>query len=293
MVSQYIKLYRPHQYTKNLFVFAPGFFSMRATEPEVLFASLITFLSFCLAASSVYIFNDCFDRENDKLHPEKCHRPIASGSITPPVAYSLSLVTAIASILLSYWVLPATAMVITSYLLINLIYSTHLKHIPVIDVFVIATGFVIRLFAGSTATSIQLSEWIIVMTFLLALFLALAKRRDDVLIFLETDKKMRNVIDGYNLIFLDNAMIISASIVMIAYVMWSITEGLHRGGDFRNLYLTSVFVLLGIFRYLQITFVEKKSGNPARIVLKDRMLQSAILGWLFCFLFIAHSSIYF
>jgi 4-hydroxybenzoate polyprenyltransferase len=289
MLSDLIKLFRPYQYTKNLFVFAPAFFAMQASQPSILFASSITALSFCLVASSVYIFNDCLDKENDKAHPEKRLRPIAAGAISVSTGYVIALLTALTGIFLPImFQLPLSAPVLI-YILLNIAYSIKLKHLPIIDVFIIASGFVLRLFAGSVSTSIQLSEWIIVMTFLLALFLSLAKRRDDVILFLNTDKKMRKVIDGYNLVFLDNAMIISASIVMIAYVMWSITEGIHRGGDFRNLYLTSGFVLLGIFRYLQITFVELKSGDPSRIVLKDRMLQFSIMGWLLCFLVIAHN----
>ncbi|WP_257874382.1 hypothetical protein [Helicobacter sp. 11S02596-1] len=171
-------------------------------------------------------------------------------------------------------------MCILIYVILNLLYSLKLKHIPILDIFIIASGFVIRLFVGASATDTGLSEWIIVMTFLLALFLALAKRRDDVILSEAGGQKMREVMDGYNRVFLDIAMSVSASIVMIAYILWSISPEVKERLHSDYLYLSAVFVLAGIFRYMQITFVENKSGSPSKIVLKDRFLQAVIVSWL-------------
>ncbi|WP_253248261.1 hypothetical protein [Helicobacter sp. 12S02634-8] len=166
------------------------------------------------------------------------------------------------------------------YIVLNILYTLKLKHIPILDIFIIAAGFDVRLFVGAFAGGVVLSEWIIIMTFLLALFLALAKRRDDVILQESGGVKMRKVIDGYNKQFLDIAMAISASIVMLAYIFWSISLEVRERLHSDYLYLSSVFVLAGIFRYMQITFVENRSGSPSKIVLKDRFLQVVILCWL-------------
>ena len=167
------------------------------------------------------------------------------------------------------------------YFFLNLLYSFYLKHIAILDIFIIASGFVIRLFVGSNATNIPLSHWIIITTFLLALFLALAKRRDEVMLD-STQPKY----SAYNRIFLDVAMGISASLVMVAYIFYSIDLGVNERFGTHSLYLTSVFVLLGIFRYMQITFIKLDSGDPARILIKDRFLQCTILAWFVSFLII-------
>lgn len=151
------------------------------------------------------------------------------------------------------------------------------------DIFIIASGFVIRLFAGSIAISVPLSHWIIITTFLLALFLALAKRRDDVILLERGIKARRNIV-GYNRTFLDIAMGICASLVMVAYIFYSIDEAVNTRFGTHNLYLTSAFVLLGIFRYMQITFVYKDSSDPAKILSKDRFLQITILAWICAFI---------
>ncbi|MGX2982088.1 hypothetical protein [Helicobacter sp. 23-1045] len=163
------------------------------------------------------------------------------------------------------------------YVILNIAYSFYLKHIAILDIFIIASGFVIRLFVGSVATNISLSHWIIITTFLLALFLALAKRRDEIMICKQAKYS------AYNRTFLDIAMSISASLVMVAYIFYSIDLSVNERFGTHSLYLTSVFVLLGIFRYMQITFVNMDSGDPAKILLKDRFLQCTILAWFVSF----------
>jgi len=166
------------------------------------------------------------------------------------------------------------------YLVINIAYTIKLKHVAIIDVFIIAIGFVLRLFIGSAVTNIELSMWIILMTFLLALFLALAKRRDDVLIFLSSGDKARKVIDGYNIDIVNLSMTIIASVNIVSYIMYTVSPEVIKKAHTDKLYLSVVFVLLGIMRYLQITFVEKKSGSPSDILLRDRFIQLTISGWI-------------
>jgi 4-hydroxybenzoate polyprenyltransferase len=169
----------------------------------------------------------------------------------------------------------------------NLLYSFGLKHIPILDINIIAIGFVLRLLMGSAAggDALPLSMWIVLITFLLALFLALAKRRDDVLLA-EEGKKVRKSIDGYNLEFINGAMMIMASVTIVFYISYTITEGVTRFQT-DKLYFTVFFVILGIMRYMQITFVEKKSGSPTKILLRDIFLQITILGWLVSFVLTA------
>ena len=156
------------------------------------------------------------------------------------------------------------------------------------DVTIISIGFVLRLFVGSTVNSIQLSMWIVIMTFLLALFLALAKRRDDVLIFMSTGKKMRKVIDGYNLQLIDGAMMIMASVVIVAYILYTTSASVVERLGSEYLYLTALFVILGIMRYLQIALVENNSGSPTSIVIRDRFMQITILAWVLSFVWIIY-----
>ena len=167
-------------------------------------------------------------------------------------------------------------------------YSVKLKHIAIIDITIIAIGFVIRLFIGSTVSDIPLSMWIVIMTFLLALFIALAKRRDDVIIFNETGKKMRKVVDGYNLKFIETSMSIMASITLVSYITYTTSDRVTQLYNNEYLFLTSIFVIIGILRYLQITIVKEDSGSPTKIILKDFFIQLALLGWILSFIWIIY-----
>ena len=186
------------------------------------------------------------------------------------------------------WIDLGAFYVLVFYVTLNLAYTVRLKHVAVLDVAIIALGFVLRLFVGSFVTGVPLSMWIVVMTFLLALFLALAKRRDDVLIYLETGQKMRKVVDGYNLKFLDSAMVMMASVVIVSYTLYTISVDVISRLHSEYLYLTVIFVILGIMRYMQIAFVEEDSGSPTRVMLKDRFLLIVVIGWLATFFWIIY-----
>ena len=278
-----IKLMRPHQYIKNLFIFLPLFFSGNIQNMALFGQSFLAFAAFCICASGIYIVNDYCDIEDDRQHPEKRFRPLASGAVTSKVALILIIsLFIVGGGLIASASLQAGA-ILLAYVVMNIAYSFHLKHIAIIDVYIIAIGFVLRLFVGSVVTGIHLSMWIVIMTFLLALFMALAKRRDDTLIFLDTGKKMRTVIDGYNLQFIDVAMMITATVVIVSYIQYTTSGDVTAKWHSEHLYLTAFFVMLGILRYLQIAFVEKDSGSPTRIVLKDTFLQLTIVGWVASF----------
>jgi len=285
---QIIKLMRPHQYIKNLFIFLPIFFALKITDTELLFHAFIAFLAFSLTASAIYTLNDYHDIEEDREHPKKRYRPLASGAISKSQAIVIMIVLSLIGFFLMATLSVNAVAILFTYVIMNIAYSFYLKHIAILDVSIIAIGFVLRLFIGSSVTGITLSMWIVVMTFLLALFMALAKRRDDVLIYLDTGKKMRKVIDGYNLQFLDTAMAIMASVVIVAYVSYTTTSEVIERVHSQYLYLTALFVILGIMRYLQITFVLKDSGSPTKIVLKDKFMQVTIFAWIISFAWILY-----
>lgn len=287
-MKDYVQLIRPKQYIKNLVIFLPIFFASQITDGFLLSKVFIAFIAFSLCASGIYIFNDIQDADFDRNHPHKKERPIASGAVPVKTAYILmSLLFLVGfSIMLALYINAAVYMGV--YVLLNIAYSLHLKHIAILDVTIIGLGFVIRLMVGAAVSSTKLSMWIVIMIFLLALFIALAKRRDDVLVFKDTGKVIRKVVDGYNLPFIDSAMTILASVTIVSYLLYTTsTEIITRlGNDY--LYLTAFFVILGVLRYLQITFVEKLSGDPVAIFLNDRFLKITILGWVMAFVSILY-----
>jgi len=283
-----IQLARPHQHVKNVFVLLPLFFAGGFTDPSLLVPSLLAFLAFSLTASGIYVLNDLLDVAEDRLHPKKRHRPLASGTVQESEARTLAaallvLGLGLAALINTFWLLLL-------YVVLNVAYSFRLKEISLLDVTLIAIGFVLRLYVGSVASDVYLSSWIVVLTFLLALFLALAKRRDDLVIHAKTGKQMRMAANGYNLEMLNTAIGLLGASVILVYLQYStapkITERL--GSD--HLYLTTLFVILGILRYLQITFVFERSGSPTQVLLKDRFTQLNLLAWFFTFGWILYLS---
>lgn len=285
-----ITLLRPHQWLKNVFIFLPLFFDRRLMDLDYMKPAFIAFFAYCLAASGIYCFNDIYDVEADRIHPKKCSRPVANGAISIPIAYSIMAICFILSISIlsigegSLFEL----LILLFYIIINIAYCIKLKHIAIVDVFIISLGFVLRVLMGGFSTGIYLSHWIILMTFLLALFLAFAKRRDDVVIFEESGVKTRKNINRYNVEFMNQTIGIVAGITMICYIMYTVSpEVMDRFGS-KNLYLTSFFVLAGIIRYLQVTIVDLRSGSPTNILIHDRFIQVCILGWVAMFFVIIY-----
>lgn len=278
-----LKLFRVHQYIKNLFIFMPLLFSFSFSNLDNNLNSLIAFILFSILASSIYIFNDLMDIKEDRTHPKKKYRPLASGKVSTNSAKTVILLLSLSSIGISFVFNTELFIVLLVYFILNIAYSLKLKHIAILDIFIIATGFVLRLFAGSAVTGISLSMWIILMTFLLAIFLALAKRRDDVLLSLEGQETRKNI-DGYNLEFVNAAMVLMAGVVIVSYIQYTISPEVIERLDTNYLYLTSFFVILGIFRYMQITFVEQDSGSPTKVVIRDRFLKVTIFLWLVSFI---------
>ncbi|MBF0557615.1 MAG: UbiA prenyltransferase family protein [Nitrospirae bacterium] len=287
-MTNYIKLLRPHQYLKNLFIFMPLFFGLKITDMHLFFNTLISFVSFSLVASSIYIFNDYHDIADDRNHPAKKNRPLASGKVSKKSAVVLMAVFWAAGFGISFIPGSGVSLLILLYVAMNIAYTLKLKHIAIIDIFIIATGFIIRLFVGSQSGSVSLSMWIIVITFLLALFLALAKRRDDLILYLESGHKARKVIEGYNVEFLNSAMVVMASVVIVSYIMYTISADVVAKMHSNRLYFTVVFVIMGLMRYMQQTLVLKNSSSPTEVLMKDRFLQLVIAGWLLTFMLLIY-----
>ncbi|WP_418551813.1 decaprenyl-phosphate phosphoribosyltransferase [Prevotella sp.] len=289
MKSNLFKLIRPHQWLKNVFVMIPMFFGGSLLDPSDIRASVITFFAFSFIASSVYCFNDIIDVDADRRHPVKCKRPIASGAISVKSALALMALMFLLSagmvcLLDTYTHVIQVGLVILVYYLLNILYCSKLKQYAIVDVCIIAFGFVLRVLAGGFATDIALSNWLVLMTFLLTLFLSFAKRRDDVLRMNETGEPPRKNTIRYNLTFINQAITITASVTLVCYIMYTVSPEVVNRFHSDLLYLTSVFVLLGLLRYIQITVVDKKSGDPTKMMLRDRFTQCVVLVWALTFL---------
>ena len=274
---------------KNFFVFIPLFFGGSLFDTADWLASSVAFVSFCLAASAIYCLNDIIDIDADRRHPRKCHRPIAAGLVGKTEAYVLFAVLALVSIVMPFaFGNILLASVIAIYLLLNTAYCLWLKQHAIIDVCIIAMGFVLRIVAGGVATDIVLSRWIVMMSFLLTLFLSFAKRRDDVLIMNQTGEAPRKNTIRYNLTFINQAITITGAVMLVCYIMYTVSPEVIERFHCPNLYMTSFFVILGLLRYIQLTVVDEKSGDPTRLVLSDHFVQLVILGWILSFVLIIY-----
>ena len=282
---KYIKLLRIHQWLKNFFIFMPLFFSGQLFDFELLYSVVAAFFAFSFISSSVYCFNDILDVKLDRLHPIKQKRPVAAREVSPKTAYFLMFFC----LILGFLILILTKATVTLllifgiYYVMNIAYCVKLKQIALVDVFIISFGFVLRIIAGGVAAAVWLSHWIIIMTFLLALFLAFTKRRDDLVIYSRTKVLSRKNLRKYNFDFLNSLLIITATITIISYVMYTISPEVVKRFNSNYVYATSLFVIAGIFRYLQIIFVHEKGDSPTMILIKDKPIQLCILGWITAF----------
>ena len=291
-ISAVVQLLRPLQWVKNGFVFLPIFFDRHFFQAEYWWPALTAFFAFSFAASAVYCFNDIRDAAFDRHHPVKKNRPIASGQVTPTAGYWLCAACLMVSgVLLAFLpeaVIGKTGGVLLAYLGLNLAYCLWLKHYAIVDVFIIATGFVLRLFAGAFAARVPLSHWIVLMTFLLALFLAFAKRRDDVATYERSGIPTRKNLNRYNLAFMNQSLSVIAAVTLVADVLCCGSPDVMARIGSEHLYLTSVFVLAGIIRYLQLAIVDLRSGSPTKVLLHDRFIQGCVALWGISFLLLLY-----
>lgn len=287
MIKHVISLLRPAQWAKNSFIFLPLFFSGNLLNIHFLLFCGVAFAAFSMAASAVYCFNDINDLQADKKHPRKCLRPLASGKVTKLKACEVMVICLVLAFgLLFFFGGPrrfSIMLLLAFYCLLNAAYTFKLKQYMIVDVFVIAICFVLRIVVGGVITGIWLSEWILIMTFLLALFLAFAKRRDDVVLYRKTGVLLRKYISRYSLEFINQVLTIIAAVSMVAYIMYTLSPEVISRFNCRYIYVTAVFVLSGIIRYLQLTIVDTHSGSPTEILIHDKFIQICILGWITSF----------
>ncbi|MGH7232968.1 MAG: decaprenyl-phosphate phosphoribosyltransferase [Nitrospiraceae bacterium] len=278
---------RPLDWTKNAFVFAPVFFSGEADQVDKLLMVGLAFLAFSAMSSAVYVFNDIHDRERDRAHPGKCERPIASGALSPRAAgMGAAALTAVAVLLVHQS--PPVAGTLLAYGCLNILYTVWLKHLVILDVFSIAVGFVLRVFAGGLIIGIEPSSWLILATFLLSLFLGLAKRRHELLVMKEVANSHRPVLEQYTISLVDELISVVTPLTLITYVLYTLDAATIARFHSRTLYLTCIFVVFGIFRYLFLVHCRELGGSPTTLILKDLPLRVAILGWVLTFAIIVY-----
>jgi decaprenyl-phosphate phosphoribosyltransferase len=281
-LSAVIRLLRPRQWVKNAFIVAPLFFTPAAWTTGQVFAVLLTVAVFCLLASAIYVVNDYADRDADRLHPVKKTRPIASGEIAPGSALGIAAVLFALAAAVALTQLPRGVVLVAAiYFALNLLYSFWLKHVSLLDVLIVAAGFVLRVDAGAAAIHIEPTVWIVICTGLLALFLALAKRRDDLAKLLSEEH--RPSLAGYNRRFIDQALSMVLGALLVSYLIYTTDQSVIARYGTDKLYLTAPFVIAGVLRYLQITLVEERSGSPTDIALTDRFLIVTMVGWVVVF----------
>jgi 4-hydroxybenzoate polyprenyltransferase len=277
-----VSLLRPHQWIKNAFVAAPLFFTPQALSWANLLNVAFGVACFSAAASAIYILNDWCDREVDRKHPTKRLRPLAAGTITPARAVAVAVVLLLASAAVSLVYLPrGFCIVLALYVVQNVAYNFWLKQVSILDVLCIAIGFVLRIYAGGQLIGIIPTVWIVACTLLLALFLAFAKRRDDLV--LGVDDEHRLSLTGYNLPFIDASLAIVLAALVVSYLLYTTQPENMARLHSDKLFLTAPFVIAGVLRYLQVTLVEHRSGSPTRLALTDPFLLLAILGWIATF----------
>ncbi len=267
---KYLYLFRPQQWLKNLILFFPPFLGGILFDGGMLLKGLLPFVAFCLVSSATYVFNDIIDRDNDRRHPKKCLRPIASGAVSPIIAAVLAVVLLLVSLMISsqlplpflYW--------LVAYLGLSFAYSLFLKNLPVFDIFCIASGFVFRLFAGGAAFGVEVSDWLFLSVLLLAIFLSAGKRLGEKSILGESSGKHRKSLAAYPEGVLDGFMFMSGAAVLVTYTIYVIT--MHR------LVFTVPLCCFGLFRYALLVKGEE-SGDPTDSLVKDPVMFMVGLSW--------------
>lgn len=270
MLTPLLRSLRPHQWVKNAFVLAPAVFALRLTEGSVLGAALLAFAAFCCASSAVYLVNDVRDREEDRRHPLKRRRPVASGEVKVATALTAAglLVAAAGALALA---LPGLfALVLAAYLALNLGYSLGLKNIVILDVMVISMGFVLRVLGGAQAVEVEVSRWLLLCTIFLALFLAFSKRRHELTLLAGAASEQRRVLDHYSPAFLDQMINVVTASTVLGYALYVVDpETVEKFGTTALVY-TVPFVLFGVFRYLYLIYQKPQDRSPTEALLGDR-----------------------
>lgn len=275
--------FRPHHWIKNILILFPVFFAGEALSLDIIYPALVGFAAFSFVASAVYILNDIQDIEFDQKHPVKKNRPIASGALSIKTGQTLMVSLMLVGGSMAFWINVEFGLIIVAYIGINVLYSFWLKNITIIDVVVIALGFLLRVFAGGVLATLDVSPWLIILTFLLAIFLALSKRRDDLLFKEENNVVLRSAINGYNLKFIDGAMAVFAGIIIVCYLLYTLSDEVTLRMSSEYIYLTAIPAIIGLLRYIQLIIVGEGPVFPVEILFKDWLIRSVVLIWFVSF----------
>ncbi|MFC1668537.1 decaprenyl-phosphate phosphoribosyltransferase [Chlamydiota bacterium] len=285
--KNYILLLRPQQWIKNVLVFAGLIFSENVGNVSKCLTVLASFIIFCAVSSGIYIINDIIDRNEDKRHPEKSNRPIASGKVSIPISVGISIVLLVLSFLGAGILSCGFFAVIFIYFVIHIVYSLFLKQLIIVDVFCIAAGFVLRAMGGAAVIQVEISPWLILCTFFVSLFIGFGKRRNELELLQEDARRHRPILGEYTPYFLDNIISVVTGATVLSYALYTVSPETVRKFGSINLLYTVPFVLYGIFRYLFLVHQKKKGGDPTKIFLSDRSLQVNIVLWIvLCFVII-------
>ena len=279
MLKGLILVARPGHWVKNLVIFAALIFARVYGDPFKVWTTILAFAAFCLGTSAIYIINDIIDRENDKNHPVKCKRPIASGIVSIPAATAESAILLFGGLGLALWINIETFIVLGLYIIINYAYSIYIKHLVILDVMSIAAGFVLRAIAGGVAITVPVSPWLLVCTSLLALFLGFSKRRHELSLLTNEATGHRKSLEHYSIPFLDQMTSVVTSSTVVAYSFYTLSPDTIQHLGTKWLFLTIPFVLYGIFRYLYLIFKREEGGNPTKLLLTDPPLLICVILW--------------
>lgn len=278
-VLSLIRSLRPHQWTKNLLVFAPLLFAVKLFDPSAVTRAGAGFVVFCALSSVVYLINDVMDRDGDRLHPLKRLRPIAAGDLSVGAALTAAAVIASAALGAAFWLGWLFGAVAGVYVTLQIVYSTTLKHVVIIDVLTLAIGFVLRAIAGAVVIDVVISHWLFVCTILLALFIALAKRRHELVLLADGATGHRPILGEYSAYLLDQMIAVVTASTLIAYIFYTISPETEQKFGTQWLGLTIPFPLYGIFRYLYLVHRREGGGSPADLLLNDRPLLACVTLW--------------
>lgn len=270
---------RPDQWHKNLIVFAALIFAVKLLDPAALARATAAFLIFCAVSSVVYLINDVADRDQDRQHPVKRLRPIASGELSPGTALTFAAVLGAAALAIAFWLRPAFGVAAAAYLALFVVYTGALKHIVVLDVMTIAIGFVLRAVAGGLVIDVHISNWLLVCTMLGALFLGLAKRRHEMTLLTEGAGGHRKILEEYDTYLLDQMIGVVAAATMVAYIIYCASPETRAYFGTEWMVLTTPFPIYGLFRYLYLVHRKAGGGNPSDLLLNDRPLLACVLLW--------------
>jgi 4-hydroxybenzoate polyprenyltransferase len=267
MIKNYIRLLRIPHWIKNVFIFIPLIFSKHLLDHEFLLPVLIGYITFSFVSSLVYVFNDLIDIESDQKHPNKKLRPLASGAVSKKEAVIIIIILALVISVLVFFVNTEFIIIISSYIIINILYTLYLKNVVIVDLACISIGFLLRVIGGALIIDIYISSWLILTTMFISVFLAVMKRRSELV--LNSENETRKVLGEYNLTFIDQISAISAACVILCYAIYSVAEKTVQYFNTENLVYSSIFVVFGIFRYMYLVFKKSKGENPTEIMITD------------------------